>query len=450
MKIKKIVSIALSILILLSAVVFAFPASATSTSESLQVEINTADKNSVAPLSTLKSYQSYLDKIVNLKEFTGVAYVTQNGYVLCQSANGMQSTLDNKEMTIDTLFPLGSVSKQFCATAVLLLQEQGKLSVHDTMEKYFPEYEIGKDVTVQNLLNMTSGIRDHVNPDASYKDHEIPTDEYFLYETATSAENKKAITDWLFTQQLKFTPGSSFSYSNANFFLLSIIVEQVSDMNYMDFIKQNIFTPLGMTNSGFYEELFNSPDLAEHSLPDGLQPSEPHFHGLSQGAGDLVSNAKDMDKWLTSISDRTLLSEESYEEMTTDYGYDYGYGIFIGSKDGSIYHGGNIATYESCALTIPEKDINIFVVTNNVVAMNSKNLPMPTFAQGISNKIRTSMFGDVNGDGDITVLDATAIQMHVAQLQMLTDEQAKRGDTNGDGEVSVLDATDIQRLIAKL
>ncbi|MDO4747859.1 MAG: serine hydrolase [Eubacteriales bacterium] len=449
MKTKKLISITLSLIMLLSATIFTTPASAT-TFDSPVVELDVKSKDFVATTATLPAYQNYLDRLAELKEFTGVAYLTKDGYVLSQIACGMQNTKENKEMTIDTLFPLGSVSKQFCATAVLLLQEQGKLSVNDKLSKYFPEYTIGKDITIHDLLSMRSGIRDHVNNDDDYIGHEDPFLEYKVSATATNAENIQAITQWLFTQKLKFTPGSAHSYSNANFLLLSIIVEQVSNMSYMDFIKQNIFIPLNMTNSGFYEEIYGSPDLAEPKLEEGEEPIEPYLKGLSQGAGDLVSNAKDMDKWLTALSDCTILSEESYKAMSTNHGSNYGYGFYTDTKKGSVFHAGNIATYESFVLTFPQENLNVFVITNDVYKMRDNNLPMSTFGQGLANRVRTSSFGDIDDDGSISVHDATAVQMHVAQLNILTDKELKRADTNADSLVSVLDATQIQRLLAKL
>lgn len=445
MKLKKIISIFLSLLMFLTA--FVIPVNATGKSDLSTV--NAISKDDIASVSSLQAYQNYLDRIVTLKDFSGVAYVTQNGRVLCQSANGMQNTADSKDMTIDSLFPVGSVSKQFCATAILLLQEQGKLSVDEKITKYFPEYEIGKDITIKHLLSMRSGIRDHVNPDYAYTGHEIPFEEYTVTKTATASENKQIITDWLFTQHLKFSPGNNFSYSNSNFLLLSMIVEQVSGMSYSDFVKQNIFEPLKMTNTGFCEELVDSPDLAEHHMDGEL--IEPYHRGLSHGAGDIVSNAKDMDKWLTSLSDCTLLCEKSFKEMTTDYsfGNGYGFGIMIDESNGSIYHAGNFASYESMVIIFPAEDINIFVVTNDVEKMYKKNLPMNTFAFAISKKVNSGiMLGDVDGDNEVSILDATAIQLHIAQRKTLTDEQIERGDTDADGELSILDACAIQLFIA--
>ena len=116
----------------------------------------------------LQEYQKALDTIIEKYNISGVAYVTRNGRVMCQSATGMQNTEKGIEMTMDTLFPIGSISKQFCATAVLMLQDQGKLSVNDTIDKYFPEYKYASQITIHHLLSMRSGIYDYLNdnPDA--------------------------------------------------------------------------------------------------------------------------------------------------------------------------------------------------------------------------------------------------------------------------------------------
>ncbi len=403
--------------------------------------------DSVASVSSMQAYQNFLDELLIEYNISGVAYVTQNGRVLCQSTRGMQNTEENIPITIDTIFPVGSISKQFCATAILLLQEQGKLSVNDTLSMYFPKYEIGKDITIKNLLNMRSGIRDHVNYDSQYKGNEIPTDGYYLYMTSTKEENQKTITDWLFTQELKFTPGKLFAYSNSNFLLLSMIVEQVSGMNYTDFVKQNIFAPLNMTNSGFYEELVNDPNLAEPCLPEGILPSDPYFHGMAQGAGDIALNAIDLDKWMTSLAQGKLLSEESYKEMTTSID-GYGYGISCDDENGSLYHTGATYPYLSVMSTFPEKNLNIFVVTTDEEGLEYEILYA---AEDIIEVVNTdTMLGNIDGDSDVTILDATAIQLHLAHFQTLNKEQMQCADTNGDGEISIHDVSEIQRFIAKL
>lgn len=385
--------------------------------------------------------QSYLDEKMEEYDINGVVYVTKNGEVLCQSANGMANTAEEKEMTIDILFPIGSVSKQFCAAAVLLLQEQGKLSIDDTLAEYFPEYTNAKDVTIKNLLTMRSGILNHLIG--------LNEGEYTLSTDVTSAENKQAILEWFYTKELSFKPDTAFEYSNSSYFLLSIIVEKVSGQSYSDFIKENIFEPLEMTNSGFYEELMNHPDLAEHTV-DTSGPIEPELKGLTQGCGDLVSNAKDMDKWMTSLRECTILSKESITEMTTNYspseGYGYGIGVF---DDGGLFHNGGIVSYLSVVLTYPENNFNVFVVSNEYETGLTGIIE--TLAFEIAENFNAQrMYGDVNGDKNISVKDATLIQKFAAKYFKLITIEMLCADVNGDEKVNVKDATAIQKYVAKI
>ncbi len=383
--------------------------------------------------------QSYIDEQIEEHDFHGVVYATRNGEVVCEAARGMANTAEGKEMTTDTMFPIGSLSKQFCATAVLLLQEQGKLSVDDKLSEYFPEYTVAKDVTVKNLLTNRSGIINHLIGLYEY--------EYTLSADATQEENEQTILEWFYTKELAFKPDARYEYSNGNFFLLSLIVEQASGQNYSDFVKENILIPLEMNNSGFYEELYNHPDLAEHKSEPTDIPFDYELKGLAQGAGDLVSNAKDMYKWMTSLREHTILSEESYKEMTTDYSPTVGYGYGIGVlPNGSLSHTGAAISYVCTATTYPEKGINIFAITND---LENEEDALFTIAYGLEDKLIMT-YGDVTGDNTVNVKDATLIQKFAAKFFKLNDTETLCADVNTDEKVNIKDATAIQKYVAKI
>ena len=210
--------------------------------------------------------QEFLDALMERNNINGVAYVTKNGEVLCQSTRGMANVTEGKEITTDTLFPIGSISKQFCAVAIFMLKEQGRLSFDDTLSEYFPEYTKAADVTIRQLLTMRSGIRDF---------QEGAFTEFFPSTECTQEENQQLILDWLNTKRLVFKPDGGYQYSNTNTLLLSMIIEQITGEEYEDFIKENIFEPLCMDNSGFYEELVNHPDLCEDTIPDDIEAVLP-------------------------------------------------------------------------------------------------------------------------------------------------------------------------------
>lgn len=389
---------------------------------------------------TTASPQEFLDMQMDKYCINGVAYVTKNGKVICQNAYGMANVEEGKEMTVDTLFPIGSNSKQFCATAILILRDQGKLSVDDTLSQYFPEYTIAANATIKDLLTMRSGVRNHLEG--------LNKGEYTLSVDSTEEENQQVILDWLYSERLIFKPNGGFRYSNANYFLLSLIVEKVSGQDYDDFIKENILEPLGMNNTGFYEELMNHPDLAEHTAPDFGLPIEPELKGLTQGCGDLVSNAEDMDKWMTSLREHKILSEESFAEMTTNYtsNGNYGYGVCTDGS-GIVYHTGGIVSYLSMAVTFPEDKFNVFVVSNDYETGLSGVIEELSFELSMMFK-DLKICGDVNIDMEVNVKDATMIQKATAELVELSETETLCADVNDDTDVNIKDATAIQKYIA--
>lgn len=357
---KKIVSIILCCVMVLS---FA----ACAENDTVNTE---ATENVVETLSDTQKEK--LEK--KLKSFDGIVYVVKDDDVLYSHTNG-KDELGN-DFTIETPMYIGSVSKQFCATAIMMLKEQGKLSVDDTLDKYFPEYELGKKITIKNLLTMRSGIPEMIaSPDMEYLKK--------LSNEKTKSENTEIIKEWVFSEPLDFEPDTSYAYSNTNFFLLSEIVEIVSDKPYNEFIRENIFDPLKMDNTGFVSEVedneFFSNSLTYDSMYDNVNGIEGLLDGLlCKGAGDVVTTAPDMDKWMTSFLDRKLISDESYIEMTTDYssdaGHIYGYGLMGLYKKG-IGHGGSIGNYVSIDYFNEEYGVKIFAVsTKDQNRIN--NLPM--------------------------------------------------------------------------
>ena len=319
---------------------------------------------SKAPDGTANIYRSALD---DDESFSGVVRMTKDGMPLYEVTGGVESDRTEEPITVDTRFCVGSVSKQFAAAAILTLQQDGKLSVDDKVTKYFPRYTIGKDITLRHMLDMRSGIAEFY--DVEYIDNaftELPTGE--LRDVITNknsvAENRERLEDWILHQPLVFEPDTDFEYSNSNYFLLARIVEIVTGQSYSDYVHEKIFKPLGMVNSSFIDEndFRNIPHLAAPTV----HPKTVYV-GVTMGLGDIISNAHDMDLWLTSFKTNEVLNKESVEMMSTDYtddkDEDYGFGIrMLGS---GLFHSGSITTYQTMVYSDTEKDINIFAVTND-------------------------------------------------------------------------------------
>ena len=300
---------------------------------SVETTAASAADTTAAPAADAAELKEKLDKILADEEQQGIVYVTQNGSVIYESAKGKDE--NGKDLTVNSPMYVGSVSKQFCAACVMMLRDQGKLSVDDTLDKYFPEYAEGKKITIKNLLTMRSGILDMVNQGVV---EGVTVDN-------TAEENAELIKKWIFEQPLQHVPDKTFAYSNSNFFLLGCIVEQLSGQTYPEFVRKNIFEPLGMTHSGNIDEVTDAPAWSE-----GLsqEKAKENPKGLTKGAGDIITNAPDMDKWLEGLSSGKVVSEESYREMTTDHNTDtgsaYGYGLFVDVLDG-VGHPGAINNY---------------------------------------------------------------------------------------------------------
>ncbi len=310
-----------------------------------------------------------LQKITDkLADFEGIVYLTQNGSVVYSQAKGTDEK--GNELTIETPTYIGSVSKQFCATAIMMLKEQGKLSVDDTIDKYFPEYERGKDITIKNLLSMRSGIPEMLSSAQGYSSDK------------TDSENTAIIMEWAFDQPLNFDPDSKFEYSNTNYFLLGNIVEIVSNKSYNDFIRENIFVPLNMDNTGFITEVKDN-EMYSRSLTYDTFAFSDEADGVAKGAGNIVSTAPDMDKWMTGLLSGEIISDESYREMIEDYspdmGQQYGYGMMGMYKKGKG-HTGSIGSYVSIDYINEEYGYNLFAVTTKSHAQINN---MPTLLMDV-------------------------------------------------------------------
>ena len=287
-------------------------------------------------------------------EFDGIIYVTHNGKVVFQRATGTDENGD--PLKIDTSMYIGSLSKQFCAAAVMILRDQGKLSVDDTIDKYFPEYDRGGDITIKHLLTMRSGIRDTVGEGFAGT----------LPEKNTEKQNTALIKKWIFGQSLWFEPGTSYIYSNSNYILLADIVEQVSGQYYNDFLREHIFEPLEMKHTGMITEVSDSPAWAENLIRDS-EVEEVKIKGVSKGAGDIVSNAPDMVRWMEGLSDGKIVSPDTLKEMTKDYSPDFGEKYGYGLKPmfaGGIGHEGAISDYSSMDYFNPKSGYCFFCDSN--------------------------------------------------------------------------------------
>ena len=308
--------------------------------------------------------------------------ISQKGKIVLTQAFGSSRLSPNVDATPNTTYDVGSVTKQFIAAAVLLLQEEHKLSLSDPVSKYVPVAASSQTVTIRNLLNQTSGYVDYYPLD--YVDREMSR--------PVSAD---AIIREYATLPLEFAPGSTYSYSNTNYTLLGKIIEIASGMPFADFLSTRLFTPLGMTHT-----YCDSPSHAEPNHAYGytsfflgpLVRATPEADGWIGAAGCLATTPEDLLKWDAALTSGRVLNASSYAEMITPTVLtdgktnDYGYGVTSGTWRGHKYiaHDGGLSGFSAFNMTFPGDGTAIaFVYNRDNVSLGSlaRTLLLHLFAQ---------------------------------------------------------------------
>ncbi len=300
-------------------------------------------------------------------QWTGSVLVRQQGRTLLDRGYGAANREDDRPNTPDTVFQIASISKQFTAAAILLLQEWGVLTVEDRIRLWVPDCpDTWEPITVHHLLTHTSGI-------AHWGD--LP--ELSLFKTNTW-ENLRRIFQG---HPLKFAAGEGWAYSSPAFVLLAHIVEQASDLPYGTFLHQRIFHPLGMASTGVGNHAPRPEQQAVGYTGKGPEP-EPSFEldTVSMGAGDIWSTTHDMARWDSALAAPGLLSVESLHEMFAPHAavpgtidgignMSYGYGWFIAAMDGHRlrYHDGDNAGFSSVNIQLPDDDALIILLSNEEI-----------------------------------------------------------------------------------
>ena len=311
-----------------------------------------------------------LDAIITDNKFRGTVYVKIGNALEYIGTNGFSDKDRHTKNSTDTCFRIASLTKQFTAVAVMQLVEEGKLSLDDTIDKYFPSYKYGKKITVKNLLTMTAGIKDYINKDGdtntyAYNESQL---EYKVSAKNSAKENKKAVMDWIFNQKLNFEPDEKYMYSNSAYFLLGDIIEQVSKTSYEKYIKENILKPSGMMNTGF-----ESTDKLAVGYQDIYDNAWTLYPGVGYSATSLISNVPDLLKWVDALCTNKLISEKSFKEMTTPYKGNYGYGFVVSKDSNMISHTGKIDKYNA-ALVFTKDENQIYIALSNYSNSSPINL----------------------------------------------------------------------------
>ena len=305
-----------------------------------------------------------LDKMAKQALFTGSVLIGQRGEVLLAQGYGLADRVQGIPNTSQTRFRLASITKQFTAMAILILESQGKLKVEDPICNYIPDCpSTWNSITIDHLLTHTSGIPDFMaSPD-------------FPSIAATPSAPVQTIARFR-DLPLDFEPGESWSYSNCGYVVLGYIIEQVSGQTYEDFLQHSIFTPLKLRDTG-YDHNSNSlavgyPDA--YSSPNHTQPAEFIDMSIPYAAGGLYSTVEDLYRWEQALSTEQLVPQAYLDEMFAPHaaipdggGWAYGYGWFVGTDQGgrpTDRHPGYLSGFASVIARYPDNGITIIVLSN--------------------------------------------------------------------------------------
>jgi len=308
----------------------------------------------------------------------GSVLVLQNGKVFYRNAIGLEDINNNNKLSPENIYAIGSLTKQFTAACILLLEEQGKLSLSDDINKYLIDFPAhGHKITIEHLLTHTSGYIDYFD---------VPQF-WALYQEEISVEEALGlITD----KPLQFAPGEGYKYSGVNYILLGLIVEKITGESFEDFLQLNIFDVLGMNHSYFLRKQKQVPDLAQGHMMinDEFFIADPVCMSFLFSAGAVYSTVDDMGKWMNGLLNNKIMKKEILDRawrknvlangdtICTGFGWD------IGELQGHPYleHGGSMIGYDSYHIYLPEDSVYVILLTNSISDKGpgvSRFSPMP-------------------------------------------------------------------------
>lgn len=306
--------------------------------------------------------------------FSGSVYAVHRGEVLFDAGAGMAT--ETAENGSQVVYGVASLTKQFTAAAIMQLYDEGKLDIEEKLSVYFPDYRFGGRITLEQLLCHRSGIPDYsvesvgsevvVSCDGS--------DDGGITVTAdsTADENRRRIRELFLSKDLLFEPGERFNYSDSNYALLAEIVAIVSGEDQHSYLREHIFTPLGMETAAFIDDYaYDGTVTVAETDRDEFSMNYYDYKGLEYGCGDILCSPSDLYRWYRGFCGGKVVSDSAYERMTQNYSSPdergYGFGLELSGEGGSkvLYHFGYIPSYYSSVIYLPEHDYFEALLSNH-------------------------------------------------------------------------------------
>ena len=295
---------------------------------------------------------AYLKPYLEMQAFSGTVLVARRGKVLVSRGYGFADASSRRPASASTKFGIGSITKTITAAAIELLAQRGDLVLSDPVSKYVPGFAHGDSITIVNLLDHSSGLKD-----------------YYSWPSYASGRDKPVSRDGFLAQAaaepLDFAPGSNSAYSNTGYYLLAAIVERAGGMPYDQFVQRNFFAPLGMKQSGLLRDGAPVDGLATGYdpgfPPGGLQPAASVSRMWLEGSGSVYSTTTDMLRWLEAVRGRSVPDVRGFP-------YPYGWGQRTRFGREMLEQNGRIPIGYASYAGLYEKDDVVVVVLSNIQA----------------------------------------------------------------------------------
>jgi len=285
--------------------------------------------------------------------------IVRDGKIVFARAYGDQGP-GMKATSLAAKYQIASISKQFTAAAILLLEDEGKLSLDDKVSKWVPDITDADQITIRQLLSHTAGIQDYWPQDYDFAAMSKPV-------------TPQQILDRWAKKPLDFQPGTAWQYSNTGYVVAGMIIEKASGMKLLDYLKAKIFKPLGIDAMDQDYAVGKGFPQGNHRFALGpVRPARPAAHGWLWAAGELAMSASDLAKWDIARIDRKILSPEDWEtqetSITLSSGADthYGLGVSVGNRAGdrTVEHGGEAVGFLSDNFVMPGKRFAVVALVN--------------------------------------------------------------------------------------
>lgn len=310
--------------------------------------------------------KAVIEQVMKRPEAVGLSVSVGRGdRVLLEEGAGISDLESDVRADAQTMFRIGSVTKQYTAAGIMKLVERGKLGLDDDVRKHVPAFDFsGRIVTIRQLLNHTSGVPNYTN---------VPR---FMAEYAPRDLTHQQLLATIKDVKADFEPGKGWNYSNTGYYLLGMVIEAVDGRPYARFMQEEFFTPLGLTRTryGSEREIIRNRAQGYALDPNGVRLNDSLISmNVPGGAGALSASAGDMVRWQIALTGGRAVSADSWRQMTESTvaagqgGARYGFGLNVGGAEGRrrISHNGGIQGFNSVLVYLPDTGLHVAVVSNS-------------------------------------------------------------------------------------